>query len=278
MKPVFNLRKAVESRYSVRTYSSKTMPPELKTQLLNYAGTIENPFGAEVRLQFVEKELAPNGEKLGTYGIIKGTNRYLGVTVSEAEFALEGLGYSFEQFVLYAASLGLGTCWLGGTFNKSAFAQAMDIREGEVFPILSPIGYPAEKKSLTEKIMRTAVKAGERLPWEKIFFSESFEKPVSRGEAGEYNYAFEMLRLAPSAVNKQPWRIVADGDSIHFFKKHSDTAQNLGIDMQRIDMGIAMAHFDLAMQEQGTEGCFEKIPVSIDVPQGLKYIISWKKT
>ena len=73
-------------------------------------------------------------------------------------------------------------------------------------------------------------------------------------------------------------RVVADGDSIHFFKKHSDTAENLGFDMQRIDMGIAMAHFDLAMQEQGTEGCFEKIPVSIDVPQGLKYIISWKKS
>ena len=123
----FDLKTAVESRYSVRSYSHKILTPELKDHLLGYAEKIENPFDAAVRLQFVEKKLAANGEKLGTYGIIKGTDSYIGVTVAEGEASLEGLGYSFEQFVLYAASLGLGTCWLGGTFNKSAFAQAMDI-------------------------------------------------------------------------------------------------------------------------------------------------------
>lgn len=274
----FELKTAVESRYSVRSYSSKSLTPELKTHLLDYAEKIENPFGAKVRLQFVEKKLAANGEKLGTYGIIKGTDSYIGVTVAESELSLEGLGYAFEQFVLYAASLGLGTCWLGGTFNKSAFAQAMDIADGEIFPILSPIGYPAEKKSLTEKIMRTAVKAGERLPWERLFFSESFDRPIYQGGAGEYNFALEMLRLAPSAVNKQPWRVLVDGGSVHFFKQNSAAAEKLSIDMQRIDMGIAMAHFSLAMMEQGIEGSFERLDVSTAIADGLKYIISWKRT
>ena len=170
MKPVFDLRKAVESRHSVRTYSEKALDSTVKKQILDYAAGIDNPFDDSVRIQLLEKDLSPNGEKLGTYGIIKGANNYLAVTVQDAELSLEALGYEFEVLVLYAVSLGLGTCWLGGTFRKSAFAEAIEIREGELFPILSPIGYPADKKSLTEKIMRSAVQADKRLPWEQLFF------------------------------------------------------------------------------------------------------------
>ena len=216
MKPVFDLREAVESRHSVRTYSEKALDSTVKKQILDYAAGIDNPFDDSVRIQLLEKDLSPNGEKLGTYGIIKGANNYLAVTVQDAELSLEALGYEFEVLVLYAVSLGLGTCWLGGTFRKSAFAEAIGIREGELFPILSPIGYPADKKSLTEKIMRSAVQADKRLPWEQLFFDGDFLKPIAAGQGGEYNNAFEMLRLAPSAVNKQPWRIVASESSTAF--------------------------------------------------------------
>lgn len=116
------------------------------------------------------KELAPNGDKLGTYGIIKGAKSYLGVTVPKEEYAPEAVGYEFEQLVLYATSLGLGTCWLGGTFNRSAFASAMEIAEGDSFPILSPISYPASPKSLTEQVMRKSIKADGRRPWKELFF------------------------------------------------------------------------------------------------------------
>lgn len=272
----FPLRKAVESRYSVRSYEERSLDNELKAQLISFFEQAENPFGPKVRMQFIEKNLSEHGEKLGTYGIIKGADCYIGVTVQKADFDLEALGYVFEQLVLYATSIGLGSCWLGGTFNRSAFTAAMDIREGELFPILSPIGYPAEKKSLTEKIMRSAVKAGVRLPWDKLFYNNSFSQPVTEGKAGEYNFAFEMLRLAPSAVNKQPWRLLIHGDTVHFYKTRG-AAEKLGIDMQRIDMGIAMAHFALAMKEQGTEGRFEKLNTLPEAPENLQYIISWKK-
>ena len=93
----------------------------VKEQILAYAESLHNPLGPKMKLQFIEKNLAPNGEKLGTYGIIKGASMYVGVTIPKEEYALEALGYEFEQLVLYATSLGLGTCWLGGTFNRSAF-------------------------------------------------------------------------------------------------------------------------------------------------------------
>ena len=95
------------------------------------------------------------------------------------------------------------------------FTSAMEIKEGELFPILSPLGYPAQKKSITERIMRKSTKADERLPWKELFFKDNFETSLSMEEARNYKFPLEMLRLAPSAVNKQPWRVVMDRKGFH---------------------------------------------------------------
>lgn len=271
----FSVKEAVVKRYSCRTYDNKPLGAEVKNKLLSYAETLQNPFGPKIRVQLIEKESAANAKKLGTYGVINGASTYLGVTVVDAPMALEALGYDFEQLVLYATSMGLGTCWLGGTFSRSAFTEAMEIREGELFPILSPIGYPATRKSLAEKIMRTAVKAGSRQPWEKLFYKNNFNTPLVQEESGEYGFPLEMLRLAPSAVNGQPWRVVIEEDKVHFYKKHSATSELSGLDMQRIDMGIAMCHFDMAAKEQGMRGSFVMEEPRIKAPSDLRYTASW---
>lgn len=125
----FSVENAVRSRYSVRTFDKRILDKELKEKILAYAEQLDNPLGPGIKVHFVEKETASNGEKLGTYGIIKGAQSYLAVTMQNEEYAPEALGYEFEQLVLYAASLGLGTCWLGGTFNRSAFASQIDMKE-----------------------------------------------------------------------------------------------------------------------------------------------------
>ncbi len=268
----FSLKDAVTKRYSVRTYDKRPLDKALKEKILSYAKQLQNPLGPKMRVQFIEKETAANGEKLGTYGIIKGAKTYLGVTIPNEEFAPEALGYDFEQLVLYATSLGLGTCWLGGTFNRSAFTAAMEIRDGEIFPILSPIGYPAEKKSFTEQMMRRSIKADARLPWEELFFKKDFGTPLKPEEAGGYQYPLEMLRLAPSAVNKQPWRVVVTDEAVHFFEKHSLGAEAGGVDMQRIDVGIGICHFNLAAQEQNMVGRFERSMPQLETPAGMTYV------
>lgn len=49
------------------------------------------------------------------------------------------------MLVLYAQSIGIGTVWLGGTMNRSAFERAMEPGEDEIMPCASPLGYPARK-------------------------------------------------------------------------------------------------------------------------------------
>lgn len=275
MNTEFSVKDAVTRRYSVRTYEKTSLEPQLVRKLVDYANSLENPFGVKIRVQTVEKETAANGEKLGTYGVIKGAKLYLGVTVPDKPHAMEAVGYDFEKLVLYAASLGLGTCWLGGTFNRSAFAEAMEIKEAELFPILSPLGLPSDKKSLTEKLMRKTVKADQRLPWQQLFFTEGFEKPLTDGDGGSYAFPLEMVRLAPSAVNKQPWRISVEEGAVHFYRKGIPAEGS--IDMQRIDLGIALCHFDLAARESGLAGHIEISPPDIAMPEGLEYIASWRR-
>ena len=270
----FNLIDAVNNRYSMRTFKSDPVNAETRQKILKYAEQITNPFGPKIRIKFIEKRTSANGEKLGTYGIIKNANLFLGVAVKNVEGAQEALGYEFEQLVLYMTSLGLGTCWIGGTFDKGAFAEAMKPEADEIFTIICPIGYGTGKKRFFEKIMRANLKADSRLPWNQLFFKNDFATPLQASDCPDYEEALELVRQAPSAVNKQPWRVVYDGKSFHFYENHSMAASE-NFDIQRVDMGIAFNHFELAAQEKGFAGHFEKLAPAIQTPENTEYITSW---
>jgi len=43
-----------------------------------------------------------------------------------------------------------------------------------------------------------------RLPWETLFYNRQLDIPLVRNDAAEYAPALELVRLGPSASNKQP--------------------------------------------------------------------------
>ena len=119
--------------------------------------------------------------------------------------------------------------------------------------------------------MRKAIKADKRKDFEEMFFEKDFSTPISKENAGEYADILEAVRLAPSAKNAQPWRILKDGNSFHFFEKK--TIPSSGHDIQRLDIGIAGCHFELAAKEKGINGKLDYL----DTPpeeKGLIYIFS----
>lgn len=272
----FPVEKTIKARRSIRTYEETPLSKGDKDKLNSYLAALSNPFSIPVSIGLLEKKSASNGEKLGTYGVIKGAGDYAGATVAEGELSLEALGYSFEKFILYAVSLGLGTCWLGGTFNRSGFTAAMGIKENELFPAISPIGYPIDKKRAADSFARWMAKSDQRKDWDKLFFQENFSKPLTETEAGEFAFPLEMLRQSPSAVNKQPWRVVKKNNSYHFYKTKDTDKNKTGIDIQRVDVGIAACHFHLAVQEKNLPGKFEKLKnPDIQSSDQLQYIFSW---
>lgn len=276
MDIVFPVEKTVKERVSVRTYEERPLSSKEKEKINAYIKTLKNPFQVNVSFRLLETEKAVKGEKLGTYGMIKGAKDFIGAAVEEGDLALEALGYSFEELILYATSLGLGTCWLGGSFNRSGFANAMQIKENELFPTITPIGYPVGKKRVTESLVRWAAKSDKRKEWEELFYNKNFSTNLSKKDAGEFAYPLEMLRLAPSAANKQPWRVLYADHAYHFYEAKSLGDQKPGIDIQRVDVGIGACHFHLAVMEKGLPGTFRKIskPVIHESNQ-FQYIFSW---
>ncbi|WP_242953560.1 nitroreductase family protein [Clostridium merdae] len=277
MKMNFPVEKTVRARQSIRSYQETPIPAEVISKIRSYMEELTNPFSVEVSLHLLEKNVTSNGEKLGTYGVIKGASHFIGASVAPCELGLEALGYSFEKLILYITSLGLGTCWLGGTFDRSAFSSAMKRNPDEFFPVISPFGYAQEKKRMLESMMRFVAKSDQRQEWSALFFEEDFAHPLTQAAAGDYAFPLEMLRLAPSAVNKQPWRVVKSNGHFHFYKIHSEKESKLGIDIQRTDVGIAACHFHLSAQERDLIGHFTRLKNPILQAPGLDYLFSWVK-
>lgn len=277
---IFNktLSEIVSKRISVRTYENKKIDLDLRRKLENYLTSLDSPFNNDIRYKLVDKK--DNEQmKLGTYGVIRGANTYVITALKRGEMDLEELGYQLEKFILYATSLGLGTCWLGGTFKKSEFAKAINLKEDEIIPIVTPVGYSKDKANVLDLVIRKIAKPEQRKNFNELFFDGSFENALEEKESDTYTFALNMVRRAPSASNKQPWRIVKEDDTFHFYLQHAKGyADKMGYDIQRVDIGIAMCHFDLAMKEQGIEGKFIRLSPNIKVPdESIEYIISWTK-
>ncbi len=87
--------------------------------------------------------------------------------------------------------------------------------------------------------------------------------------------ALELVRLAPSAVNRQPWRAVVCDDTVHFYEKQGKgfVAAN-GWDIQKVDVGIALCHFVCAMEERGRKTVLAITDPGLPHPADTVYIAS----
>ena len=275
-KPVSEVIKA---RTAVRTYKVQPLSADLEEKLAGFFPGLTGPFGIKTRFKLIDSDMAQkeSGIKLGTYGVIKGASKFLAAAVEKADKDLEEFGYLLEKLILYATSLGLGTCWLGGSFKQSEFAKAVDLKENEIIPAVTPVGYPSGSKSLLESIMRFSARSDTRKGWNELFFDRSFANPLCQAGTGKYAVPLEMVRLAPSASNKQPWRIVRAHDRFHFYLQHTKGyAKMLPYDIQRLDIGIAMCHFELTAKEAGIKGNWEILnPGTENIPQLCDYVVSW---
>jgi hypothetical protein len=274
---------SIKNRRSVRTYSERDIPYDIKKRIEDIIdknkGTL---FGSELSFYLTENgdNRSVEGVRYGTYGFIKNAKAFIAGVCENSKEALTDFGFVLEKTVLDLEMMGISTCWLGGTFKRTDFERKYVKSKEEIIPCVISIGFEDDKR-FGEKIIRRLSNADSRIPREDIFFHDSFEIPLSKDSAGELNEPLEMLRLAPSASNKQPWRVVCtdEGNICHFYleKTKGYSGNKMGFCIQHIDMGIALSHFVLSCNELNIRGGFfmtESIPV---FDSKREYIISWKK-
>ena len=224
---------AVQARFSVRRYDG---PPGAE-ELTALAQAAERIGGQGVRI------LLGQGEDIFrplflNYGRITGATHFVAF-VAGPEAQDHTLGYMGEAFILEATALGLGTCWVGGSFRKSHTASLLPLEAGERIVAITPMGVPGEtyvgrpRKSL-EALTGLDQEALQALPeWQQS--------------------ALSCARLAPSAVNRQPWRFQPEGRGIRIIK----TSGNFGFG--GVDLGIAMLHMELGAAHCSVSGQWQEM-------------------
>jgi nitroreductase len=178
-------------------------------------------------------------------------------------------GIRFERIILYCTQLGLSTCWTG-VFPQHHFRSLM--KNGPQYPIgiISPIGYPAHIPSPKRK-----------KSWEEIFFHRTPQTPLHPRDVPSYFHPLEMVRIGPSGMNLQPWRILYTDHAFHFFLERKNGIVGMGfktllLDLQLIDMGIAICHFELSANQRNLKGRWIKDHPSYSIPKEWEYVQTWQ--
>lgn len=175
---------------------------------------------------------------------------YLLLQAEDSEEGRLNCGFIGEQIVLQLTDLAIGSCWLGMARPR----RTADFRPP--LQIVIALGPPAQP-------FRAAAAEAKRKPLAEIFRGEAAPPPAIL-------QAVEAARLAPSAMNGQPWYFWQQGGQIHCYRK-AGRLPHLAR-MQAVDLGIAIAHL-LAVEPTG------RLLRLIEVPQlqGYHYVGSIEK-
>lgn len=244
---MYNLE-CIKTRKSIRTYTGEKLNEDQKKSILDYISDDKNLIGLmgnKIRIEFKEIEGGMSG-KIGTYGMIKNAPSYLIGICRNDKGSLLDCGYVFEKLILFLENMNLGTCWLGGTFERKQLSTDISLGKDEFIPVITPVGKGSSKFSIKESIVRRSIKADKRLDFDKLFFNNDFSTGIENERAKEI---LRMVRIAPSASNKQPWRVVVDDENTaHFYIERTPgyKSAKIGYDIQWLDLGIAISHYLIA--------------------------------
>lgn len=260
-----NILEAIRSRRSVRNYDGRDLSPAMRAALNDAIINSSDPFGGKVTVRLKDFSMA-DGFRPGTYGMINGARAFFLLYYADDDAAALSAGFRFEQTVLRAQSLGLGTCWIAGTFRGTDFDRDAALPDGSRLRAVCPVGH-AVSESLKGRIARMALGSDRRKPFDKMFFCGDFGHAVP--DDNRFHEALGMMRLAPSSRNSQPWRALVRGNTVHFYCIRKGKFSVL-------DCGIGLCHFYLTERFYGHDGRFTtevRVPAA---PEGLEYLISYK--
>ena len=116
-----------------------------------------------------------------------------------------------------------------------------------MIPAISPVGFSAKKRTLRDRALRTSAQSNNRLDDDILFHDYQHLKPLPEDLDIIIKQSLCLVKRAPSASNKQPWRLYVDGNTVHFYiERTPDYGKGkLSYDIQMVDIGIAISHYEI---------------------------------
>lgn len=243
------MEKQIALRKSIRHYNSDALTEAAQTALAswrNWAKQYTDSADADCDMR-----LLPGDAPLKGLYIVKAPG-YMVFLGRPTRIGRINAGFVLEQISLKLTELGVGTCYLGATHMDELKADAKGL-EPLIFMSLGMPDQTLTRKNISE-------------------FKRKRLDEIATGEIqGDMARVIESARLAPSAMNRQPWRIVVTGNRAICCVEHSvlDSFKRLS----EIDMGIVMSHMLLTARATSENAHIECVPQDADkAPRGSEYI------
>jgi len=276
---------AIQTRKSTRTYNADALKQEHIELIQNYLNDetmMSGPFGHTFKIEFLNGVDIEN--QIATYGYVKGFRAILMAIAKVEPLALFEMSYILHGLDLQLTQAGVQSVWLGGAFNHKDAINATDIKEGEIIAAVIPLGYASSKKRIIDYAAPLLLGTKNRKAMDDVFFYADFNTPL--GEKASHFYdALDLARRAPSAKNKQSWRVVVDADEkrIHLYALFSlrdevgNGRKQYACSPEYLDLGAFYQSLELGLIHSKFEGDLVVESPEITIPKDLdiEYIATW---
>lgn len=225
--------KAIELRSSRRTYTDMPIEKTSMERLNNLIALCNSESGLNLQM-YVNDNNAFTGLKM-SYGLFKNVRNYIALVGKKDDNNLhEKLGYYGEKIVLEATLLNLGTCWVGGTYDKKTCK--CEVADDEVLIGIITIGHVPDDRTLKERIIYSLIHRKTKEIKDMLSSDTEIPKWMLK--------AMKAVQRAPSAINMQPVRFEYKNGQLS-----ANIIRNNGFEL--IDLGIAKLHFEIGSSNIG---------------------------
>ena len=207
-------QRAISTRFSCRAFAAPADVSQLSA--LEYAA--QQVCLPGIRIVLSSKEAERLVIPVPLFPKFEGVRQYA-VLLARRDLPRAGLiaGISGEAFVLEAMHQGIGSCWMTGNYRRPV--ARLHCREEEQVMAVLPLGQPFDPHGARNRQRKDLLALCQDDPaaWPHWAYT-----------------AAEAVRKAPSAMNRQPWRMSFSGSTLMFAAKPLDS----------LDSGIALMHLE----------------------------------
>ncbi|MDF2699654.1 MAG: hypothetical protein K0Q49_1210 [Haloplasmataceae bacterium] len=256
-------RETLIKRLSVREYKSESLSVLKILEIEDIIKAQKPLFNIKYQIDVVSDGKSFQniiGGIVGSYGKVYSPH-YIVASTELKDECYENIGYLLENIVLKLTEMDIATCWIGGGIKKNLFKGYLKLDKE-----LTPVAVIAFGNPMNSEIFRKDIKQFKRKSLEEIY----------TGELSDQNRdIMELVRIAPSSVNSQPWRYHFEtNDKIQLFRVKNNLIMKQFIEeMNRIDLGISLCHFEIAAKIIGKLNIIENENIE---NKKLKYFVTIK--